>query len=212
MIGLNPKRRSMMKYKCVILIGVLLQCISCAHIEPARVENGIYINPEYHFSIHVPNGWMWSEKIPDIISKGMSIVSREKFKATFYDLDSKSFILVAAEKTEADMLSLKLFSNKFITALDNNFAKNKKKFLNKSGWHDYRYEIYKDKIENCDSVCVATKIDFHFQDNKATGHNIMFESKYGKIYSSTLILVAGEEEFMNSLDEFSAVVNSFQRR
>jgi len=201
-----------MKYKCIIIIGVLLQCISCAHIEPARVENGIYINPEYQFSIHIPAGWKFSEEIPAFLSEGMSIMSRDLFKAAFYELDTKRFILVAAEKTKADMLSLKLFSDKLTTSLENIFAKDKKRFLSKSGWHDYRYEIYKDRIENCDSICVISKVDFHFQHLKATGHNIMFESHYGKIYSATLILVTREEDFLNSLGDFNAVVDSFQRR
>ena len=150
--------------------------------------------------------------MPALLSEAMPVLSREKFKAVFYDLNNKCFILVAAEKTEADMLSLKLFSDKFIIEFDKVFAKEERKYLDSVDVYGYRYEIYKDKINNCDSVCVISKVDYHFQDLIATGHNILLESHYGKLYSITLILVAREESFTNSLGDFNAVVDSIQRR
>ena len=133
-------------------------------------------------------------------------------KATFSDQKNKYFILVAAEKTEADWMSFKMYSDKFIASLDEIFAKEKKKFLRKPSSNYYRYEIYQDQIENCDSDCIASKIDFHATDLKVTGHNILYKSDHGMLYTVTLMLVAREEQYTTSLRIFKTVVDSFQRR
>ena len=201
-----------MKNKHMVLWGVVLPIISCAAVEPTRVENGLYINPTYQFSVRVPAGWEVSEEIPQFLKKSMSFVSSQKFKATFSDLKNKRFILVSAEKTETDWVSFKMYSDKFIASLDEFFTKERKKFLKKPDCNYYRYEIYKDKIENCDDDCIATKIDFHIQDSKVTGHNIVYKSDYGMFYSVSLILVAREKQHATSLRVFKTVVDSFQRR
>jgi len=200
-----------MKHKHLVVWGVLLLVIACATVEPTRVENGLYINPAYQFSLRVPAGWETSEELPGVFKKGMSFLSSQKFKATFSDSNNKCFILVAAEKTETDWVSFKMYSDKFIASLDDFFAKKKKKYLKIPDWHDYHYEIYKDKIENCDGNCIATKIDFHFQDLKATGHNIVYKSHYGMLYSVSLIFIAREKQHATNLRVFKTVLDSFQR-
>lgn len=201
-----------MKYKHIVLWGVLLLIISCAAVELTRVENGLYINPAYQFSLRVPAGWETSEKLPGMLKKGMSFVSRQKFKATFSDPKNKSFILISAEKTETDWVTFKMYSDKFIASFDKSFTKQKKKFLKKPGSNYYRYEIYQDQIENCDSDCIASKIDFHATDLKVTGHNILYKSDHGILYTVALILIAREERYATSLRVFKTVVDSFQRR
>ena len=201
-----------MKHKHMVIWGMLLLIISCATIEPTRVENGLYINPTYQFSLRVPAGWTTSDEIPGMLKKGMSFVSQQKFKATFSDLKNKCFILVSAEKTETDWVSFKMYSDKFITSLDEFFAKEKKKFLKKPDSNYYRYEIYQDQIENCDSDCIATKIDFHAADLKGSGHNILYKSDHGMLYTVALILIAREERYATGLSGFKTVVDSFQHR
>ena len=144
-----------MKNKHMVLWGVVLPIISCAAVEPTRVENGLYINPTYQFSVRVPAGWEVSEEIPQFLKKSMSFVSSQKFKAV---------------------------KNPFLYCI------------------------------NFDDDCIATKIDFHIQDSKVTGHNIVYKSDYGMFYSVSLILVAREKQHATSLRVFKTVVDSFQRR
>jgi hypothetical protein len=197
------------QYKNMVLCAVVSLCVSCATVAPAKVENGLYINPEYQFSVRVPTGWDMSKEIPPSLGKGMSFVSRQKFKAAFTDLKNKRFILVMAEKTEADWVSFRMYVDKFITALDKNLAEQRKKFLAKPGWKDYRYEICDDRIKACDETCVASKIDFHHQDLKATGHNIVYKSNHGMLYAISVILVAREEVYETGMTHFRSVVDSF---
>jgi hypothetical protein len=162
-----------MKNKHMVVWGMLLLIISCAAVEPTRVENGLYINPAYQFSLCVPDGWETSEELPGMFEKRIPFVSRGKFKATFSDLKNKCFILVSAEKPEADWVSFKMYSDKFIASLDEIFAREKKTFLKNPASNYYRYEIYQDQIKNCDSDCIATKIDFHATGLKGSAQNIL---------------------------------------
>ncbi len=192
------------------IIGIFLLFISCAAIEPTRVENGLYINPAYQFSLRIPTGWEASGSIPEVFKKNKSYFYNQKFKATFYDLDNQRFILVAAEKTDLDWVSFKMYSDKFIVSLDDFYAKEKEKFLEIPGSHYYLYEIYKDNIESCGGKCVATKIEFYFEDLKATGHNIAYKSKHGILYSASLILVTRESKHQSQIQILKHVKDSFQ--
>lgn len=102
-----------------------------------------------------------------------------------------------------------MYSDKFISSLDENLEKQKKKFLEDPRFRDYRYEIYNDQIENCNNDCIATKIDFHVQDLKVTGHHILYESKSGMFHSTFLVFVAREKQHATNLKIFKKVVDSF---
>lgn len=201
-----------MENKYVAVWAVLLMVMGCAAVEPARVENNRYFNPAYQFSLGVPSGWEVSHEIPKTLRKGMSFVSGQKFKATFSDLDNRRFILVSAERTELDWVSLKMHSDKFIASLGDFYAGQKRKFLKQSGWHDYRYEIYQDRIERCQDHCIVTQVDFHVQDLMATGHNIIYKSNYGIVYTVSVILIAREEQHAAGLEAFKTVVDSFRQQ
>lgn len=198
-----------MKYKHVAILAVLL-LIGCAGVEPARVENGLYINPEYQFSLRVPAGWKTSEELPSMFDTSKSFVSKQNFKATFTDLQNKSFILVSAEKTDLDWLSFKMYSDKFMGSLEDFYSREKKKFLKNPGTKYYQYKVYQSQIENCESACIACEIEFQAADLKASGRNIIYKSNHGMLYTVALILIAREERYATSLSTFKTVVDSFQ--
>jgi len=198
-----------MKLRHMVLWGVFLLIISCAAVEPAKIEDGRYVNPSYRFSLRVPAGWETSEDLPGMLKKRMSFVSRQNFKATFSDLKNKCFILVSAEKTQLDWVSFKMYSDEFITSLNEFYAKEKNKFLKKPGSDYYHFEVYQDQIENCDSDCIAAKIDFKATSIKASGQNIIYKSDHGMLYTVALILMAREERYATNLKIFQSVVDSF---
>ncbi len=198
-----------MKLKLVVLLIVLLIMTGCAPIKPARVENGLYINPTFQFSLHVPDGWEVSEKIPVLIEKELSFVTKHKIKTTFSNFDNKCFILVSAETTETDWMSFKMYADKVIASLDTSYAKDQKKFLSKPESKYYRYKVYRDKIENCNKDCLAAKVEFNANDLKSTGYNIIYNHN-GMVYTTTLILLARDTHYENSLRVFQTVVDSFR--
>ena len=198
-----------MKYY-IYTLCVLLIFSGCATVKPAKVENGLYSNPEYEFSILMPKGWELAAEPPSMLKKRMSAVAGKKIKAIFTDMKNKRFIIVGAEKTQADWMSFNMYSDKFTASLDGFFAKAKKKFLSNPGAKSYSYEIYADRIQNCPEKCIVSKSDFHFQDLKARGYNIAFLSERGMMYAVSLILVAREEQYANGLEILKTVVRSFQ--
>lgn len=202
-----------MKYKHMMVWGVLLLIISCAAVEPTRVENGLYINPAYQFCLRVPAGWETSEEIPGTFAKSMPSTARQKkFEVTFSDLKNKRIILVGPEKTEGDWVSFKMQSDKLITSLDKSLAKAKKKLLEDPRCIFVHYEIYQDQIENCDSDCVAAKMDFQGDNLKGSIQWLLYKSDNGMVYILYLVLIAHEEGYASSLRIFEMVVDSFQHR
>ncbi len=201
-----------MGLKRIMLFWAALLVIGCAAVDPARIENGLYINPSYQFSLCVPPGWQSSNDIPVMVKKGMSFVSRRNFKATFSHPQNRCFVLVSAEKTKADWMSFKMYTDKFIIALDQYFSNEKEKLIKKKNIKYYRYEVYRDHIEKCEGDCIASKIDFQVGDLKASGHNILYKGPGGMLYTVSLILVAREETYEAALDVFRTAVDSFEVR
>lgn len=81
-----------MRYKYVVILGSFMLFINCATVKPIQIENGLYVNPLYQFSLRYPKNWEGSENIPDIFNTSSSFLSRKNFKAAFYDLNNQSFL------------------------------------------------------------------------------------------------------------------------
>jgi len=199
-----------MRHAIFILFGMMLLAVGCAAVEPARVENGQYIHPGNQFSLRVPAGWEVSEGLPPSLKKNMSFVSRRNFKATLSNPQGRCFILVSAEKTDADWMSFKMYTDKFVSSLRDYFSREKKKFSRDKKILYYRYDVYEDRIEKCDGSCIASKIDFQAGDLKATGHNLLYKSRRGMLYSVSLILIAREDRYSAGQDVLRDVVESFR--
>jgi hypothetical protein len=193
-----------------LAICVLLFAVGCATVQPAKVKNGLYTNMEYEFAIIMPDGWELSETLPPILKQGMSGVASKKIKAIFSDIKNKRFIIVGAEKTQADWMSFSMYSDKFTTSLDQYYAQAKKQFLKSPEAKYYDYEIYKDNISDCPDKCITSKNEFQFGDLKSQGFNIAYLSKSGMVYAATLILVARKGQYETGLDTFKTVVDSFR--
>ncbi|WP_419659272.1 uncharacterized protein Dvar_81580 [Desulfosarcina variabilis str. Montpellier] len=201
-----------MNYKQVIGILSLTLIMGCVATKPSFVENGLYINPKYQFSLQVPEGWTVSNEIPESFSKKMSILDRYKFKATFSDLNNKRFIVIAAEKTDAGWTSFKMYSDRFISSLDGFYARDKKRFSSKPGWKYYNYSIFNDNIEECSNACIASEILMQCQDLKAIANSIIYKGSYGKLYSVSIVLVSRESKYDSGLVHFKKTVDSFEMR
>ena len=194
-----------MKYKHLFVLGMLLLVISCATVEPARIENGLFINPANEFSLRVPAGWETSKKVPQIFKP-----FEKRLKIMFSDLKNESFIFVQAEKSGTDWISFKLRSDKSIAAMEDKFVDIKEKTLNMPGAKYCRYEIYKEQIKNCDNECLAVKMEVQDSEFKGLMNTIFYKSNHDKLYWIAITLMTREEQYATSLSAFKIVVNSFQ--
>jgi len=207
-----------MRNKHLVVWGVLLIVISCASVEPPRVENGFYINPEYNFSFRIPDGWEMAEGLPEIIKNNIPLSGLianpqdSSIKVTCSDLKNNRFILVVAKETNIDWTLFETYPVIISNSLDEEFARLKREHLKRSGVYDISYEIYKGKIQNCDGKCKAIKMDFRVQDFMGTAYGIFYISKYWNTYICFLFYVTPDELNTPSLMVFEKVVDSFQHR
>jgi hypothetical protein len=191
--------REIMKTIATLVFCCLL--CGCATLSPPpRIENGRYINPECNFSIQIPDGWsMTPDKYTDAFKKNINIpgFNPSSVKAAIVAPDGKSKIFIIAEKTKADWSSFKVFSEQFIAALYNNFAKEKKELIEKYPTATLNYTVFKDNIGDCNGHCIASFCDSSFNLEgiavKVSEYGILYETSDGMLSAAKLMLMAGGE-------------------
>jgi len=122
--------------------------VSCSTIEQPKVENGIYINPEFGFSINIPGGWVNSKPIPPWVLEQIPPFEKINLKFMFTNtapqlgIMSKGRILASCSKLEISWEKLLLSWDKEITILTKKLEKNKNDTDKKSNLKKYSYQTY----------------------------------------------------------------------
>lgn len=99
----------------------------CATHPPARIENGLYINPKYAFSIRVPEGWQQTEKTPPWMNKGMPPDKRAKIRIMFFNKGTNGIIFVASKKTFVSFDSVSRHGDRVYEDMKSKFQKEKER-------------------------------------------------------------------------------------
>jgi len=121
---------------CIIAIFV-----SCSTIGPPKVENGTYINPEFEFSVKMPDGWMNSKPIPPWVLEQIPPSEKINLKFMFTNTEpqlgimSKGHILASCSKLEISW-------DKERTILTKKLEKNKNNTDKNSSLKKYSYQTY----------------------------------------------------------------------
>ena len=147
------KRKSLFKSKVVIkkyfsVFWIIAIFISCSTTLPPRVENGTYINPEFGFSVKIPDGWTKSTKSRRGFLKKIPHLEKNDLKFMFTNTEpqlgmmSKGRILASCSKLEVPWQNLLLSWNKVRSILIKKLEKNKKHANNKSNLKKYSYRTY----------------------------------------------------------------------
>ena len=202
--------------KKIMIFLLVVGVFGCATYKQPTVEDGWYINFEYQFSIRVPEGWEYSEIIPKPYSKGLAPEDERFFKAAFsedsytqYDINYTRYIIVEAAKTE---LALSYLQADFISELNEELIKKERIFRNQFTIGEYfNYEIYEDQILNCRDACVILEVSYQIKSNRCLSHHIIYKTNNGRYNYVVILLIAREDKFVDSLDIFYSVVDSFQR-
>ena len=127
--------------KNTVLLIIFTSFISaCTSFPPPRIENGVYLNPEYEFSVSIPPGWVQTEKVPDWMKDPDTISFENKVKNMFFNNKSNGVIIIATDKTIFD---LKKLSSEKIKEI---FEKDIKQFVDRARKKplikDISYEVY----------------------------------------------------------------------
>lgn len=122
--------------------------ISCSTILPPKVENGTYINPEFGFSVKIPDGWMHSKSIPPWVVEEIPYLERSHLKFMFTNNEpqlgimSKGRILASCSKLDVPWQKLLLSWEKVRTILIKKLEKNKTLANKKYSLKKYSYRTY----------------------------------------------------------------------
>lgn len=114
-----------------LLTTILCVCFftSCATIPPPRIENGLYINPKYEYSIKLPENWTQKEEIPDWLNNNVSSDTKNMIKIIFFNNDTNGMIIIANDDTIVDLQGIngKQLGNIFEKSLSREAEKIRKK-------------------------------------------------------------------------------------
>jgi len=122
--------------------------VSCSNIPPPRVENGIYLNPEFDFSVKIPGGWVNSKPIPPWVLEKIPPSEKINLKFMFTNTEpqlgiiSKGRILASCSKLDISWEKLLLSWDKEITTLTKKLKKKKKETDKNSSIKKYSYRTY----------------------------------------------------------------------
>ena len=143
----------MLKSKVVIkkyfpAFWIIAIFVSCSTIEPPKVENGIYINPKFGFSVKIPDGWVNSWPIPPWVLEQIPPSEKINLKFMFTNTEpqlgimSKGRILASCSKLEISWEKLLLSWDKARPILIKTLGKKKKDANKKSSVKKYSYRTY----------------------------------------------------------------------
>jgi len=136
----------MKKYFPVFWIIIIF--VSCSTIPSPKVVNGIYINPEFGFSVKIPGDWVNSKPIPPWVLEQIPPSEKINLKFMFTNSEpqlgimSKGRILASCSKLEISWEKLLLSWDKEITILTKKLEKNKNDTDKKSNLKKYSYRTY----------------------------------------------------------------------
>lgn len=122
--------------------------VSCSTIPPPKVENGTYINPEFEFSVKIPDGWVNSKPIPPWVLEKIPPSEKINLKFMFTNTEpqlgiiSKGRILASCSKLDTSWEKLLLSWDRVRTILIKKLEKKKKDTDKKSSIKKYSYRAY----------------------------------------------------------------------
>ncbi len=142
-----------MKSKALIIkylsaFWIIATFISCSTTPPPEVVNGTYINPEFEFSIKIPNGWVNSTPIPPWVLDEIPPSEKNNLKFMFTNTEpqlgimSKGRILASCSRLGVPWQKLLLAWDKERSILIKKLEKKKKDADKESSLKKYSYRTY----------------------------------------------------------------------
>jgi len=147
-----------------LVILFLIGSYGCATAPPPRMENNIYINPKYQFSIEAPEGWEPTNIIPTwatgevgLTFSGLGI---PEVQIIFINNETKGLIIIRSEKTIFDfrIVSWKGQRNRMRKLLE----KNKAEFEKNPDFRNYSYVLMYEKPRLETRACITGAFSFQY--------------------------------------------------
>ena len=196
-----------------LLIIVMCVCFftSCASVPPPRIENGLYINPEYSYSIKLPSGWVQKEKIPDWLKDDVSSDFTDKIKIVFFNNETNGMIIVANNKSIFDLQNIN--SKQLRDALEKVLECEVEKLKKRPYLENVSYKVYKpssiitpELVTVMEGIVATEFMKLTIQNN---GFIYVCENDDACIFSISLISLS--RTFEENKKAFESIISSLQK-
>ncbi len=114
---------------------------ACTIYRTPRIEDAYYKNFEYEFKFRMPSGWDFHRKMPDEIKDGIAAYFMEDFLVLLTNPGSRGIIVVAADKTKEDIVSLGTDKEPFTERLLERIKEREETFTKEYGYENFTYEV-----------------------------------------------------------------------
>ncbi|MCK5340969.1 MAG: hypothetical protein KAJ60_07835 [Desulfobulbaceae bacterium] len=86
--------------KILLSAGILLLLLyGCAPHQRPRFEEGLYLNPEYEFSLQTPSGWESVETLPGWLTHEMPTAKKNLIRVLFLHPNKRDLMIVTSERS-----------------------------------------------------------------------------------------------------------------
>ncbi len=192
----------------IIIVG------SCKTVPEPKFENGIYTNPEFGFSVRLPEGWENATAIPRWVLENIPQPETHDLKFMFTNAEpeigiiTKARILASCSKLELPWQKVLDDRGEFRQQLVQRLAKRKSatgenphiknysfKTYSLSG-HSYPFPIYEEKIDA-----------YHL---KLINKGFLYKHYDGDVCQLVFYLISPPGELENNINPYESVINSLR--
>jgi hypothetical protein len=193
--------RSFPIFLCLIVIG-------CAASPPSpSIKDGYYINPEYGFSIKVPEGWQALKELPEWYRETLSHEHQEDFRVMFINDNRKGIIVVASSEWRFGFISLHDGSTTrgVIDRQLHSYFKQRENELTR----DPRVKRYSYEVKEGGRYFEAMYVEMNHKELKMVNAGKVYDYKRG-LYEVHVYLLSDIESLDGGYEVYRQVVESLQ--
>ncbi len=192
-----------MKNLLTILIFICL-ISACSTLPPPYIDNGVYINPKYEYSIKIPQGWIQDNKAK--ILKALE----GKSKVAFLNKQTKGSIAIIIDKK---FPSLRYLSNDKIEEIKEGFEKGFKPGLEEikklPNFINISYEIY--SFSYCIEPCLFLSMEMEFEEIKVKNHGFNYSCQNDDTCTLSIFLYSSSDTYEENKETFKDMLKSLEK-
>jgi len=126
----------------LILALICLNAVyACTIYRTPRVEDAYYKNFEYEFKFRMPSGWDFHKNMPDEIKDGIAAHFKDDFVVLLTNPNTRGTIVVSADKTKEDIISLGIDKDAFKEKLLERIKEREEEFTKEYQYENFTYEV-----------------------------------------------------------------------
>lgn len=201
----------MTKNLLVIFIFVCLLA-SCATVPPPRIENGLYINPKFYYSIKLPPGWTPREDIPDWFKKDVPYDLLDKIQIVFFNNETNGAIIIASDKTFID---LQIYNKKHISSAIESALKREVENARKEPYVEkINYTVYEPSSILAPSLVSVTegRMSTEFMKLAVENNIFLYTCEENDTCIFSIFLISLLRTFEENKEIFKEMINSLEKQ